>query len=255
MAPLTRWEDTLIAGLDVEDKVAKEHGLVRNPDMLGTDLYHSASKMFCEIKSISSRAIEYTRDASNKVTGPKYMYLQITRKAHIRDENNMIPVLRPGGVFRTCQDSPDSMFLIRSPEKKFYDYFTSCFVAIPERTFYYRGYQLLCKLVALINTKTVSPFRLYHDSTTHAFETVVKVPFEALDDIALTKEEFTMCMERGCEGLSLETYKNLWMDVVNRYSIPCLRKVAMYKSTLDAYLSLDVAPEWRPEWFFKPIHR
>ena len=249
MAPHTDWKDTSAPAFAVEDAVAKEFGLVRNPDIKGTDLYNSSSGTFVEIKSIGSPAIEYVVDEEGRPLGPKYMYFQITRKAQLNDENNWFPVVRPGGVFRTCQDTPNSLLVVRSPEKNFHDYFTSRAVTIPQRTYYYKAHQLMMKLISLIYTNQLKVHRLYHCERKYKFETVVKVEFETLRDIELGYDEFVEHTREGCPGMSKATAKELWTDVVHRYSFPCLRKVKLYERTFAGYLSMDPAPVWRTPWW------
>jgi hypothetical protein len=250
MAPLTNWKDTAKAGLKIEDVVAEEFGLFRNPDMLGTDLYHNGGagpRTYVEIKSIGSKAIEYT-DQEGTIA-PKYMFFQITRKAQLNDENNWFPVLRPGGVFRTNIDTPNGLLVVRCPKKYFYDYWTSRAVTIPQCTYFYKAHMLQMKLLSLIYTGEAAVHRLYHKDKKHGFETLVKVEFEKLRDIELTRAKFVEHVSNGFEGMTSDLSKSLWMDVIHRYSIPCLRKVALYRDTFDALLSLDRDPVWRPDWW------
>lgn len=249
MAPLVNWQDTLEIGLHVEGSVAEEFGLCRNPDVTGTDLYHSDSGVYIEIKSIGSKAIEYTTAVDGSLV-PKYMYFQLTRKAHLNDENNWFPVIRPGSVFRTCIDTPNSLVVVRCPEKKFYDYWTSRSVTIPQTTYYYNSWKLALKLLSLMYTKEVTVHRLYHKDASHGFETVVKVELSHLRDIELTRAAFVDAVSQQSEGgMTSEVAKEVWMDAVNKFTLPCLRKVEMYKNTFDALLSLDRDPVWRPSWW------
>ena len=249
MAPHTQWKDTSVGGLRVEDRVAEEFGLCRNPDVTGTDLYHSGSGTHVEIKSIGSKAIEYTEDDAGNPVAPKYMYFQITRKAFLKDENNWFPVVRPGSVFRTCIDTPNSLLVVRSPEKRFFDYWTDRAVTIPQCTYFYQAHTLAFKLLSLVYTGEASVHRLYHKAEKHGFETVVKVEFEQLRNIELSRAEFIDATANGLEGITSRLAKSVWMDVVHRYTIPCLRRVPRYSNTFDALLSLDRDPMWRPAWW------
>jgi hypothetical protein len=237
----TEWKDTAEPGFTVEAQIAAEFGLRRNPDMRGTDLY-SDSGTFVEIKSIGSKFVQYTKHADG-ACAPHHKHFQITRKAR----GNGNPLVRPGGVFRACQDSPNSLFVVRCPRKCFYDYKISRSVTIPRRTYYYKSHELMLKLYQLVLTKQVAPRRLYHKNTGHLFETVIEVTFEQLSDIALSREEFVTCVRDGITGIPSSTAKYLWQDLAANYSIPCFRKVEMYKGLVDAFLSTD--PVWKPKWW------
>jgi hypothetical protein len=247
----TEWKDTSTPAFAIEDEIAAEFGLVRNEDVFGTDLYHSESKgrrTYVEIKSIGSKYVRAVQNAEGCT--PHSMYFAVTRKAHMKDEFNQIPLLRPGSVFRTCQESPNSLLVVRCPRKSFFDkLYTKSHIVIPECTYYYRAHELMVKLVSLIQANDLKVHRLYPTDKSHKFETMVLVEFAQLSSIALTREEFVTHINEGCPGLSAATAKDLWQDVVTRHSIPVLRNVDMYGLIFNAYLSMNTDPVWRPDWW------
>ena len=249
MVEHTEWKDTAPAGFAIEEAIAKEFGLRRNEDVTGTDLVSDAGT-YVEVKSIGSRAIEYNENHIGDPTGPKYMLFQITRKAKRNDENLWFPVIRPGGVFRTCYETPNSMIVVRSPEKRFYDLYTERNVVVPERTFYYRSGQLLTKLMAMIYTGQATVQRLRPTEDKYGFETIVKVEFNRLSHIELSRTEFVARLgQQNNEIMTSATAHELWIELVHRHVIPCLRQAPVYLGKFGAFLQMDPDPMWRPSWW------
>ena len=109
MPSLVHWEHTHKPGFKVEAYIAGLYGLKKNERVRDTDLYDAESGRHVEIKSISSYKIAYVLGADG-VHHPKFRHFQLTRKA--LQKNECLPVLRPGGCFRTNINTPGALFVV-----------------------------------------------------------------------------------------------------------------------------------------------
>jgi hypothetical protein len=223
MAPLTNWKDTHREGKKSENLIAERFGLSRPENVRATDLYQATSGVYCEVKCIGSKKISYVDKPGGRY--PKYQIFQISKKAFYKSRRGIKPLLRPGGVFKTCIETPNSLFVVHCPAKPLQ--------GIPERTYYYKAPDLMVKLLELLSAEIVTPYRYRvfglsdNKSLTddHGFETLIDVDFDLLEEIQLTEDEFRRALLSGVSTIRADVADACWQDAVFEHSIPCLKKL------------------------------
>jgi len=243
---LLEWEHTAKPGLKQEHLVLAKFGLVKNPNIFGTDLFHPESETYVEVKSIASHKIAVVPGPDGTWV-PRFMYFQVTRKARRTGYREPFPLLRPGSVFRTCIETPDALLCVSCPKKVFWK--DDVKYEVPAKRWFYKAHNLMFALTALINTDKLAVFRLYPERPVGLFETLVKVEFSALREHELTEREFRKCLKTGISGVPPNTALQMWRELVVKKSIPALRTVKLYESTIDGYLQADPEPIWKPAWW------
>ena len=245
---LLDWKHTAEPGFEQEAIIMADFGLVKNENIYGTDLYCPYSDTYVEVKSIASHKIAVVRGPDGKWM-PRFMYFQVTRKARQKGYREPFPLLRPGSVFRTCIETPNALIVVRCPRKVFWK--DDVKYTVPARAWFYKAHHLMFALTALINTNKLAVFRLYPDRPQGLFETLVKVEFSALKEHELTRHEFRKCLETGITGVPQNTAIQMWQELVAKKSIPALRTLKLYESTLKGYLQADPEPMWKPVWWLR----
>jgi len=241
------WDFTSVSGFAVEDYVARLHNLTHNENERGTDLFRRNPKgrVYVEVKHIMPKYIKW-EDDDDGVRRPLQNYFTVTRQAYNDSETCDYPVLRPGGVFRTCHETPGALFVVHCPPKLNQH--------IPARTHYYQAHQLAARLTALIFSDVVKVTREKQENTKKKFETVVKVPFALLRDIEISETEFARCLRTGCNpNPDAETIMQMWRHVACYKSVPTLRKAYKkhHQKDVDTWLAMDIANQqiWRAPGF------
>ena len=91
------WEHTAEPGFEQERVVMAKFGLVKNPNIFGTDLVYPDSNTYVEVKTIASHKIAVVAGPDGTWV-PRFMYFQVTRKAQAKGYREPFPLLRPGSA-------------------------------------------------------------------------------------------------------------------------------------------------------------
>ena len=237
------WSDVAERGLANEALVARDHGLTRNPDMYAVDCYKMVRGRahYVEIKSIVARIIE-TVDTGSCLE-PKQTFITVSKQASTAEDadTSYMPLLRTGGPFKTSQDAPGSLFILRCPEKYFFDYRTQRAKHVPQKDYYFKADELAKRVHQLV-VAGAPVTRRFPTSAKKKFETCALIQLADLANIALTRDEFYKLLHSDIEP---EDTMHLWRDLANDYSVPALKRAACLKGKVDAFLSLDPDPVWR----------
>ena len=213
------WNSRIRSGKKVERMIARQHGLLENENVRGTDLYSAKSGVRVEIKHIAAKTILHKW--VDGVAHPHSNYFTVTQGKNVNGWE-----MRPGGVFRTCLDDPDALFVVHCP----YKFKRNCYVTgdecvtINPRTYYFRAYQLMAELYKFIKTRA---YALQWKG--HKLETLLLIQFTDLAHIAMTEDEFRKCLDEPskCRGFPREVTLKWFQEIASFYSVPLLRASAI----------------------------